>query len=107
MAASVIKRITKASVPGSGRRSVTEVTLTNSYPEGGLLVSPKELGLQRVSDAFCVVKNGSEAEATAVGSVWYDKATGKIKVNDYKTQKEMVKEKDLSKVVVLVMAQGS
>lgn len=101
------KRISKGTVPGAGRRSVTEVTLDSSYQENGEPLTAKELGLRRVTDAFCIVKNGSEAEATTVGSAWYEPAKALLHVNDYKTQKEMASAKDLSKVVVLVMANGT
>lgn len=95
-----------AKVPGSERRTVTEVTLDNSYAAGGEPVTAAQLGLRVVDFAVCTVKNGSEAEATAVGSVYYDAAAGKLVVNDYKTQKPMAEGKDLSKVVVIVVAHG-
>jgi hypothetical protein len=99
-----IKRTAK--VPGSERRSITEVTMDNSYAENGEALSAAELGLRTVDFAYCNVKNGSESEAVAVGSCWYDATNAKLRVNDYKTQKEMAAGKDLSKVVIRVYAFG-
>lgn len=96
----------KARVPGAARSTISEVTLDNSYAEGGEPLTAKELGLRIVDSATCFVKNGSEAEATAVGSVYYDTSAAKLIVNDYKTQKPMAGAKDLSKVVVIVHASG-
>jgi hypothetical protein len=93
-------------IPGAERRTVTEITLDNSYAEGGEPLTAAQLSLHHVEHANCTVKNGSEAEATTVGSVIYDPAAAKLIVNDYKTQKPMVKEKDLSKVVVVIEAWG-
>jgi hypothetical protein len=90
----------------TGFYTVTDVTLDNSYAEGGEPLTPAQLGLQSVDYATCLVKNGSEAEATAVGSCWYDMTNSKLVVNDYKTQKALAKEKDVSKVVIRVMAYG-
>src|SRR3954471_23716707 len=89
-----------AKVPGSEKRTLTEVTLDNSYATGGEPLTPTQLGLRTVDFAACSVKTFSEAEATAVGTVWYDTANQKLVVNDYKTQKQMAEGKDLSKVVV-------
>jgi hypothetical protein len=100
------KRISKATVPGASRRTVTEVTLDNSYAEGGESLTPKELGLQRVTDAFCTIKNGTESEANPALSAWYDLENKKLRVINSKTQKEFVATTDLSKVVVIVMATG-
>jgi len=93
-------------VPGAERRTVTEVTLDTEYKEKGEELTAKELGLTTVNFAHCVVKNGSEAEATTVGTVWYDAEKSILHVNDQKTQKEMAAGKNLEKVVVLVHAFG-
>jgi hypothetical protein len=79
--------------------TVNDVTLDNSYAEGGEALTLRELGfgIEAVySHSAIDVKNLSEAEATTVGPISYDGS--KIHVSDYKTQKEMAKEKDLSKV---------
>lgn len=103
-ATAVVKKT--ARVPGSEKRTVTEVTLDNSYAEGGEPLTPKELGLRTVDSAVCIAKNLSESETVTVGSIWYDTANQKLRVNDAKTQKEMAGTKDLSKVVVIVTALG-
>lgn len=84
----------------------TIVKLDNSYLEGGEPLSAAQLGLAVVDEAICFPTNGSEAEATAVGEIRYSTSAEKLIVMDYKTQKEMAKEKDLSKVLVRVVAFG-
>jgi hypothetical protein len=90
----------------TGFYTVTDVTLDNSYAEGGESLTAVQLGLAAVDYATCIVKNGSEAEATAVGSVIYDSTKELLVVNDYKTQKALAGAKDTSKVVVRVVAFG-
>jgi hypothetical protein len=106
MSLTVTKEPGRPDVIGALRATRTEVTLDSSYTEGGEPLTAAQLGLRLVDRATCTVKHGSEVEATAVGSVVYDQSAGKLIVNDYKTQKPMVKEKDLSKVVVIVDAWG-
>lgn len=90
----------------TGFYTVTDVTLDNSYQENGESLTAAQLGLAAVDFAQCTVKNGSEAEATAVGPCYYDPTKELLVVNDYKSQKPLAKEKDLSKVVVRVLAFG-
>lgn len=90
----------------TGFFTVTDVTLDSSFQENGESLTAAQLGLAKVDHASCTVKNGSEAEATAVGSAWYDPTKELLVLNDYKTQKTLAKEKDVSKVVVRVIAFG-
>lgn len=101
-----VKRLTNPISVGSAFMAAIEATGDNSYAEGGEALTPAEFGLQSIDHAICIVKTLSEAEATTVGSVWYEPAKALLHVNDYKTQKELAKEKDLSKVVVQVTAFG-
>jgi len=90
----------------SGFLSVTDVTLDSSYAEGGEPLTAEQLGLASVDYAVCTIKNGSEAEAVPIMGPWYDQAKSLLHLNDAKTQKELVKEKDVSKVVIRVLAFG-
>jgi len=93
-------------VPGSERRTVSNVTLDNSYAEGGESLTAKELGLTSVDFAICTIKNGTEAEATPVCSAWYETSKALLHVINAKTQKEVAGAADLSKVIVHVIAFG-
>lgn len=97
---------TTTTAANTGFYTVTPVTLDNSFQENGESLTAAQLGLAKVDHAICIVKNPSEAEATAVGSAWYDKTKELLVLNDYKTQKTLAKEKDVSKVVVEVTAFG-
>jgi hypothetical protein len=90
---------------GSDYYSITQVTLDNSYAEGGETVSARELGLRRVIWATCDVLAGSESEEWLAFAT-YTPSTEKVHLFSSKTGKELVKEKDLSKVVVQVVAFG-
>lgn len=101
--------VTSASVltaRNTGFFTVTDVTLDSSYAEGGEPLTAAELGMASVDFATCSVKNGSESEAVPIMGPWYDPAKALLHLNDAKTQKELAKEKDVSKVVVRVLAFG-
>jgi len=93
-------------VPGNRREVKAEITLDSSYAEKGEPIAASEFSLARIIDAIVTVKNGTEAEATPVMGPWYDSENGTIRINNAKTQKEMEKEKDLSKVVLLAWVKG-
>lgn len=101
-----VKRLINPISVGSVFMAAVEATGDSSYAEGGEALTPADFGLQYIEHAVPVVKNGSEAEATTVGSAWYDKAKSLLRFNDYKTQKELAKEKDIGKVIVEVTAFG-
>lgn len=90
---------------GSTFRSVTEAVFDNSYAEGGEAFTPANAGLLRFDHAPTVsVVNGSESETNPVDSAYY--GSEKLHLTDGKTSKEMAKEKDMSKVKVIVTAHG-
>jgi hypothetical protein len=83
--------------------AVTDVTLDNSYAEGGEAVSAEQLGLASVDFAICSIVNGSESEEW-VAEAFYK--GGKVHLISAKTGKEVAGTKDMSKVVVRVFAFG-
>lgn len=86
-------------------QTVTEVTFDNSYAEGGEAFTPADAGLSSFDfTPLCFVISGSEAEANPVNTAYYKEE--KLHLIDGKTSKEMAKEKDMSKVKVLVLAAG-
>ena len=101
-----VAAVQTARPPGAERRTITTVTLDNSYAEGGEPLTAAQLGLTKVTFAECSVVNGSELEANPVDTAYYTPATSKIHVIDGKTSKEMAGTKDMSKVVIQVTAYG-
>lgn len=94
--------------PGSELRTVTDVTFDASYAEGGEKVTPADLGgLSRVDWAECSVIAGSESAELQVAAAKYDEEKELLHLIDVKTGKELAKEKDVSKVVVRVVAYGA
>lgn len=93
-------------VVGNQRETQTEVVGDNSYEEGGEALTATQLGLNVVEWHDALVINGSEAEANPVDNAWYTPTTSKIHFEDGKLSKEMAKEKDMSKVKVLLTARG-
>lgn len=90
---------------GSNFKTVTEAVFDNSYAEGGEAFTPANTGLSSfVHTPTCSVVNGSEAEANPVNTAYY--GSEKLHLVDGKTSKEMAKEKDMSKVKVIVTAYG-
>lgn len=96
-------RISKE-VPGAEKRCVTRHTFDNSYPTGGEAV---DVGLERVTFAQAEVVKGTESAVLRVANADYDVATGKLKLFDNATGKELANASDASKVVVQVVAYGS
>jgi hypothetical protein len=107
LAAIGISRVQAPRVPGAEKRTVTRITFDNSYPTGGEVVAPEDLGLQRVVFAQAEVVHGSESAELLVTNADYDVANEKLKLLDAKTGKELADTKDASKVVVQVVAWGS
>lgn len=91
-------------VPGAEKRTVTRHAFDNNYPTGG---ESADVELERVSFAHCEVVHGTESAELRVANADYDTATGKIKLFDNATGKELANGKDASKVVVQVVAYGS
>jgi hypothetical protein len=98
----VVKK--KARVPGSEKRTVTEVAMDNSYPTGGEVVTPKELGMRIVDFAICTVS--AVGGTVNVAQAHYDTATGKLKLFD-ETPAEVANAADVSAIKVQVVAFGS
>jgi hypothetical protein len=98
-----IKR--KRRVPGTEKKTVTQVTFDNSYAAGGEPLTAAQLGLKKVKEAHCDIVHGSEAEGIA-SSAFYDVATGLIHLQNTKTGKEVVAAVDCSHVIVSVTAYG-
>lgn len=100
-----LKTLQEPTSVGASFRTTTEVTFDNSYAEGGEAFTPANAGLTSFSSTpFVNVVNGSEAEANPVNTAYY--SGEKLHLIDGKTSKEMAKEKDMSKVKVIVMANG-
>lgn len=89
--------------PGAERRVIKEVTFDNSYAEGGEPLALSEFGLKVLQWSECQMVSGSESEEW-VAFANYDGT--KIHLWSVKTGKEVAKEKDMSKVKVLVIAYG-
>ena len=100
-------RVRKPTVPGAERFTVTTVTFDSSYQEGGEPLTPKELGLKRVTFAICVVTNGSEEATVRATDPFYTPSTEKIHLIDNATGKEVASTKNMEKVKVQVFAFGS
>jgi len=105
MAASA-SRVQTGRPMGSDYYSIYNVTLDNSYAEGGETVTPRELGLRRVTFAICTVTNGTESATVRAVSAYYTPSTEKLHLIDSATGKEVSGTSDLSKVVVQVVAFG-
>lgn len=102
--AAVVSELISKEVPGAEKRTVTRHTFDNSYPTGGAVV---DVELERVTFAHCEVVHGTESAEKRVSNADYDKATGKLKLFDNATGKELANTADASKVVVQVVAYGS
>lgn len=107
LAAIAISRVQPPRVPGAEKRTVTRITLDNAYPAGGEVVTPEDLGLQRVVFAQAEVVHGTESAELRVANADYDVVNEKLKLFDNATGKELANGKDASKVVVQVVAWGS
>lgn len=102
--AAVVTELISKEVPGAEKRAVTRHTFDAAYPTGGESVDVK---LERVTFAHCEVVHGTESAELRVANADYDKATGKLKLFDNATGKELANGKDASKVVIQVVAYGS
>lgn len=103
------KIVDTAIVPGARRQTVSEVTLDNSYAEGGEPVTATELGLARILWGVAFLLTGTESETVELGFASFVRKTDTsavIEAYNYKTQKLIATGKDLSKVKVLVWAMG-
>jgi hypothetical protein len=91
-----------------GNQRVTEknVTLDNSYAEGGEPLTKAQLGLTEVTSADCFIVAGSESSTLRPTNAYYTASEEKIHLIDSATGKEIEGTKDLSKVKVLVRARG-
>lgn len=89
-----------------GFLTLTEVQLSNSYPEGGEPCTAAQLGLASVDFAFAQIVNGTEATEKWIGEAWYTPSTAKLHLQDVKTGKELAKETNTEKVKLQVLAFG-
>lgn len=101
-----VTNVQTARTPGDLYYSIKEVTLDASYAEGGESLTARELGLRRVVFAQCEVQHGTESSTIRAVSAYYTPSTAKIHLIDSATGKEVEATKDLSKVVVRVVAFG-
>jgi hypothetical protein len=98
-----------ARVPGSRRQTVSTVTMDTEYAAGGEPVTAAELGLTRIDWGLAQLLTGSESETVEVGFASFVKktdTTAVVELYNYKTQKPIATNKDVSKVKVLVWAMG-
>lgn len=107
LAAIGISRVQAPRVPGAEKRTVTRITFDNEYPTGGEVVAPEDLGLSRVVFAQAEVVHGTESAVLRVANADYNVANEKLVLFDNATGKEVENGKDMSKVVVQVVAWGS
>lgn len=91
-------------IVGNQKEITYNATFDNSYAEGGETFKPSEVNLNRFERVTSSVLNGSESETNPVDASYYKEE--KLHLTDGKTSKEMAKEKDMSKVVVQVVARG-
>jgi hypothetical protein len=103
MSVTVSKKPT-STIPGAERRTVTEITLDNSYASGGEALTAAQLGLRHVEAAICSVVHGTESATYRAVTAYYKE--GKLHLIDSATGKEVESTKDMSKVVVQVVAFG-
>ena len=103
------KVVGTAAVPGAERTTRTEITLDSEYAAGGEPVTVSELGLTRLVSGRAMLLTGSESETVEVGFARFEvvsETEAKIRVYNYKTQKEIATGKNLEKVKVEVIASG-
>lgn len=94
-------------VVGAQRETITNVTFDNSYASGGEPLAVSALGLNVLDGPPVVtVLAGTESATVRVSDVSYVTSTEKLKAIDNATGKEVEAGKDLSKVVVQVVARG-
>jgi hypothetical protein len=105
MAASA-SRVQTGRPMGSDYYTITNVTCDNSYESEGEKVAPREFGLRRVTFAICTVINGTESATVRAVTAFYTPSTEKLHLIDSATGKEVEATKDMSKVVVQVVAFG-
>jgi hypothetical protein len=97
--------VTQISEPKNfGFYSVTEVTFDSSYQAGGEPITPAELGLSVVHASTCNIIAGSESSTLRPTNAFYKEE--KLHLIDSATGKEIESTKDMSKVVVQVIAFG-
>lgn len=106
LAAVTTKKIKSRMPVGNEVRTITEVTLDNSYAEGGEPLTATQLGLKRVYRAHVEILNGPESEEW-IAYATYTALTSKVHLFSAKTGKELVATKDMSKVVLRVTAWGN
>lgn len=96
-------------MPGSRRQTVCTVQLDSEYAAEGEPITAAELGLTRIDWAFCLPLQASESETVEFGFAKYEvktATTGVIRAYNYKSQKEVATGKDVSKVILQIVAYG-
>lgn len=73
-----VSSVRTAKVPGDEVWTETDVTFDESYPTGGEVVTPAQLGLNRVTGGFCNVKTPGTAKAV---NAFFDVDNLKVKLN--------------------------
>jgi hypothetical protein len=99
-----VSKAPKGRIPGAERITVSEITFDDSYAEDGEPLTAKQLGLRIVDAAVCTVIHGSESSELRPAAAFY--SGGKLHLIDTATGKEVASTKNMSKVVVQVVAFG-
>jgi hypothetical protein len=94
-------------IVGNKKETVTNVTCSEKYVEGGEVVTPKNLGLsQKVEPgAICTIKTLGSGSTVNLASVSYNPATEKLILRD-ETPAEVASEAEIKKPVIQITAQG-
>lgn len=104
LAAITAERVQTPRPPGAEKRTVTDVTLSDEYVEGGEALTPADLGLKKVRFAHCTLKDPGEATAN-IAQIHYDPAEERLQVFD-ETPGEVASEGVTKAAVVQVIAFG-
>lgn len=105
LAAVAVSSVQSKKVPGSERISVTDVTCSTKYVEGGEALTAEQLGLNQVDFALCQIKSSGEGTVNIVRA-YYDDDEEKLQLFD-ETPAEVASEAEIKEPVVRVIAWGS
>jgi hypothetical protein len=93
-------------VRGNKKETVTNVTCSEKYVEGGEVLTPANLGFtQKVDSAICTVKTLGAGSTVNLATVFYDPSTEKLILRD-ETPAEVASEAEIKKPVIQVTAVG-
>lgn len=94
-------------IVGNKKETVTNVTCSEKYVEGGEVVTPKNLGFTQKVDpgAICTVKSLGSGSTVNLATVFYNQATEKLILRD-ETPAEVASEAEIKKPVIQITARG-